>query len=113
MEYKFLRLHKEETDYTGIITALKGYQFATHARPLSIPSQNGEELPEQLFMRKWASSPVAVSDQEIGRFLEKVEEGLCEELQVSEMDSRRRELLERIGRKLQKVNAFIREKQAK
>ena len=113
MEYKFLRLHKEETDYTGIITALKGYQFATHARPLSIPSQNGEELPEQLFMRKWASSPVAVSDQEIGRFLEKVEEGLCEELQVSEMDSRRRELLERIGRKLQKVNAFIRENQAK
>ena len=113
MEYKFLRLHKEEADYTGIITALKGYQFATHARPLSIPAQNGEELPEQLFMRKWASSPVAVSDREIGRFLEKVEEGLCEELQVSEMDSRRRELLERIGRKLQNVNSFIKENQEK
>ena len=109
MEYKFLRLHKEETDYTGIIMALKGYQFATHARPLSIPAQNGTELPEQLFMRKWASAPKPVSEKVIGEFLETVEKGLCEETGCLQLDERRRGFLEEIERKLKKVNSFVAE----
>ena len=109
MEYKFLRLHKQESDYTGIIMALKGYQFATHARPLSIPAQNGEELPEQLFMRKWASCPRPVPEKVIREFLATVEKGLCEESQVQKLDKRRQSFLEEIGRKLFRMNAFVAE----
>lgn len=109
MEYKFLRLHKKETDYTGIIMALKGYQFATHARPLSIPPQNGAELPEQLFMRKWAASPAAVPERVIGNFIETVEKGLCEESRISKLDQRRQGFLDDMYKKLLKINSFVAE----
>lgn len=109
MEYKFLRLHKEETDYTGIIMALKGYQFATHARPLSIPAQNAEELPEQLFMRKWAEAPRPVTEKVIEEFLEVVERGLCEESQIMQLDKRRQGFLTEMKKKLCRINSFIAE----
>lgn len=44
MEYKFLRLREEETDYSNVIVALKGYQFGTHARPISIPKQGSRNF---------------------------------------------------------------------
>lgn len=113
MEYKFLRLHKEETNYTGIIMALKGYQFATHARPLSIPAQNGAELPEQIFMRKWASDPQPVTEKVIDDFMEVVERGLCEESQILQLDKRSEGFLAEMKKKLCRINSFIAENCAK
>ena len=107
MEYKFMRLRPEETDYSSIIMALKGYQFGAHPRPLSIPPKGEEELPEQVFMRKWAADPRPLRRDEIYSFLEKVERGIKEEYQSSALGKRRRAAMDRIAFTLFEKNAWI------
>ena len=107
MEYKFMRLRAEETDYSSIIMALKGYQFGAHPRPLSIPPKGEEELPEQVFMRKWAADPRPLRRDEIYSFLEKVERGIKEEYQSSALGKRRRAAMDRIAFTLFEKNAWI------
>jgi hypothetical protein len=107
MEYKFMRLRAEETDYSNVIIALKGYQFGAHPRPLSIPPKGEEELPEQVFMRQWAANPRPVRRDEIYSFLEKVERGIKEEYQSSQLGKRRRAALDNIAFNLFEKNAWI------
>ena len=107
MEYKFMRLRQEETDYSHIIMALKGYQFGAHPRPLSIPPKGEKELPEQVFMRKWAADPQPIRRDEIYSFLEKVERGIQEEYQSAELGRRRRAAMDNILFKLLEKNAWI------
>ena len=107
MEYKFLRLRQEETDYSNIIIALKGYQFGTHARPISIPKQGQKELPEQIFLREWAASPQALSIPEIQSFVDTVERGLCEEHNVTSVNKRGQTYLENIYFTLLERNAYV------
>ena len=107
MEYKFMRLRAEETDYSNIIIALKGYQFGAHPRPLTIPTTGESELPEQVFMRRWAADPQPIGRDEINSFLEKVERGIREEYQSSDLGPRRRAALDRIAAALVEKNAWI------
>ena len=107
MEYKFMRLRAEETDYSNIIIALKGYQFGAHPRPLTIPTKGESELPEQVFMRRWAADPQPIGRDEIDSFLEKVERGIREEYQSSDLGPRRRAALDRIAAALVEKNAWI------
>ncbi len=80
MEYKFMRLHKEEFDYESIIYALKGYQLHTHVRPINIKALSGKiELPEHIFLREWGTNPRSIATNEIESFISKVEQGLIEE----------------------------------
>jgi hypothetical protein len=80
MEYKFMRLHQHDFDYETIIYALKGYQLHTHVRPLNIQENQDKELPEQIFLKKWAENPQPVSEDEINKFVDKVIMGLMEEI---------------------------------
>ncbi|MBQ9335737.1 MAG: gamma-glutamylcyclotransferase [Lentisphaeria bacterium] len=107
MEYKFMRLRSEETDYSNIIMALKGYQFGAHPRPLSIPPKGESELPEQTFMRRWAADPVPIRRDEIYSFLDKVERGIKEEYQSTELGRRRRAAMDNIAFLLFEKNAWI------
>ena len=107
MEYKYLRLHKQETDYSNTIVALKGYQFGTHARPISIPPQGREELPEQVFLRHWAASPQALSLPEIQAFVDTVERGMMEEHNVKTIGKRGQTYLENIYFTLLERNAYV------
>ena len=107
MEYKFVRLKSEETDYRSLIMALKGYQFETHARPITIPHQGAPELPEQTFLRAYALNPQSVSDAEITSFVETVERGLMEEHNCRTLDRRRRSSIETIHALLKEKNAWI------
>ena len=107
MEYKFMRLHAEETDYSNVIIALKGYQFGTHARPLSIPPKGCAELPEQTFLRSWAANPQPLRRAEIYSFLDTVERGIMEEHQCTGLGKRRRAAMENIAFTLFEKNAWI------
>ena len=107
MEYKYLRLRSEETDYANLIIALKGYQFKTHARPLSIPRQGENELPEQTFLREWAATPQPLSIQDIQSFTDTVEQGMCEEHNVKTLNKRGRTYLENIYFTLLERNAYV------
>ena len=107
MEYKFMRLHAEETDYSNVIIALKGYQFGTHARPLSIPPKGCAELPEQTFLRSWAANPQPLRRDEIYSFLDTVERGIMEEHQCTGLGKRRRAAMENIAFTLFEKNAWI------
>ncbi len=107
MEYKFMRLRKEETDYSNVIVCLKGYQFGTHARPISIPPKGQSELPEQRFLREWAAHPTPISRAEIHSFLETIERGIKEEYQTTELGKRAKASLENIAFALFERNAWI------
>ena len=107
MEYKFLRLREEETDYSNVIVALKGYQFGTHARPISIPKQGQPELPEQVFLREWAASPQSLSIPEIQAFVDTVERGLCDEHNVKKVNKHGQTYLENIYFTLLERNAYV------
>ena len=97
----------EETAISNIIIALKGYQFGTHARPVSIPKQGQKELPEQIFLREWAASPQALSIPEIQSFVDTVERGLCEEHNVTSVNKRGQTYLENIYFTLLERNAYV------
>ncbi len=107
MEYKFMRLRREETDYSNLIVCLKGYQFGTHARPISIPPKGQSELPEQRFLREWAAHPKTLSRSEIHSFLETIERGIKEEYQATELGKRARTALDNIAFTLFEKNAWI------
>jgi len=80
MEYKFMRLHKEDFDYETIIYALKGYQLHNHGRPLNIQENQNHELSEQIFMKKWATTPFPLRNDDIDKFVDQVVQGLMEEI---------------------------------
>lgn len=107
MEYKFLRLYSGEQDYAKIIAALKGYQFASCGRPITIARHGQPELPEQIFMREWAAKPQALSNCEINSFLAKVERGIKLEFDSVSCDKRNRKLLESIHKTLKERNDFV------
>ncbi len=108
MEYKFFRLHPEEFDYETSIIAMKGYQFWTDARPLSIPREGAKELPEQKFLKEWANAPSSVTDYAIESFIEKIRNGLLEEQNTHSLDKRRTMVLEKISERLYSKNRYIR-----
>jgi hypothetical protein len=107
MEYKFMRLHSNESDYEKLIVALKGYQFKTHGRPISIRKLNEEELPEQKFLREWATNPQPLDSLEISNFIETVEQGLLEENRSCKLQKVKALMLEKIEKELNSKNEFI------
>ncbi len=109
MEYKYLRLKSVETDYAKIIVALKDYQLATNARPISIQRMGQSELPEQKFLRAWARSPESVTMHEIDSFIAKVEIGMNKEHNSVRLDKRRRSILENIAATLIERNRHVSE----
>lgn len=107
MEYKFPRLHKEETDYESIIVALKGYQFESHTRPISIHKSGEGDLPEQIFLRKWANQPKSITKENINSFLEKVEKGIMEENKGAKLGRNKIKLLAKIEDILIRQNKMV------
>ncbi len=107
IEYKYLRLHPEETDYHSIIVALKGYQAGSHGRPITIQRQGAGELPEQMFLREWAANPTPLDDKEIDAFLATVEAGLKVEHNSLQLDRRRRAVMEKLNLLLRLKNYEI------
>ncbi len=107
MEYKYMRLHKGGFDYEMLISALKGYQFATQARPLSARIKTTDELPEQRFMREWAESPAAVDPGAIASFADKVREGLSIETSFCKPGGRVFEIINRMTEYLYQQNKMI------
>ncbi len=104
IEYKYIRLHPVETDYRSLIVALKGYQAASHGRPITIQRQGAGELPEQVFLREWAANPEPLSSSEIESFLSTVEAGLKVEHNSLQLDRRRRSAMEKLHLLLQMKN---------
>lgn len=109
MEYKFMRLNNFDTDYEKLIVALKGYQFETHARPISIPKAGEIEMPEQIFLRKWAASPESIDRAAINSFLKTVEKGLLEENKSCKLDQRKKNILRKIEADLLAKNELVSE----
>lgn len=107
MEYKFLRLKSTETDYAKIIIALKDYQIETCARPITIPRAGQPELPEQIFLRRWAAHPQCISRREINSFVETVERGMCKEHKSLKLDKRKNALLENLTETLIERNQSV------
>ncbi|OGV38658.1 MAG: hypothetical protein A2020_03800 [Lentisphaerae bacterium GWF2_45_14] len=107
MEYKFMRLNSFETDYEKLIVALKGYQFETHARPISIPKAGEIEMPEQIFLRRWAKNPEPLDKAAINGFLKTVEKGLLEENKACKLDQRKKNILLKIEQELLAKNELI------
>lgn len=108
MEYKFMRLFKEWTDYESIIIMLKGYQFGSKCRPVrSSIARNEPELPEQTFLRKWAEKPFPLDETAISRFLDIVENGIKLENKMASLDRRKKQIMQRIYEKLVAKNKFI------
>ena len=94
-----MRLHQENFDYETIIYALKGYQLHTHVRPLNIQENENSELPEQIFLKKWAANPVPINDDDINKFVDKVIMGLMEEIGTLKIKS----YIIRIAEKLKNI----------
>ena len=107
MEYKFLRLRSAETDYAKVIDALKAYQLETCTRPISIPRRGESELPEQIFLRRWAARPQSISNREITSFLEKIERGMKLERNTVKLDKRSLSTLENIESTLMERNRSV------
>jgi len=107
MEYKFMRLYREETDYESLILALKGYQLHTHTRPVNILKEKKEELPEQILLRKWAEHPQALSTEALNCFANKVEQGLLEENNSRKLDRHLQDVMLRIFKHLAERNQLI------
>jgi len=111
LEYKFMRLHKKQFDYETLIYALKGYQLHTNVRPIRIQKKNTPELPEQRFMREWAENPKPLTLDAIDKFVEKVNLGLMEEVNITHQ----KPYMIRIARKLRNTliakNEYIKSKQ--
>ncbi len=106
MEYKFMRLRRERTDYEALIIALKGYQFATKGRPIK-SSGDKKEMPEQIFLREWAAAPSPVPDSCIKKFISKIESGILTENNMRKIDQRKQKILGRISQKLYAMNEYI------
>ena len=107
MEYKYLRLYPGTYDYTKVIAALKGYQFASCGRPITIARPGQPELPEQTFMREWAKNPQALADSEINSFIAKVEQGIRLEFNSVTFHKRNKKLLESIHSTLKERNKYV------
>ena len=106
MEYKFSRLNKERTDYGVHITALKGYQFATHARPICSKAIN-ERMPEQIFLDQWGRTPESIDTFAINKFLNTIEKGMIEEHKIYNLKPWMQDNIIKIEKKLHKINNQI------
>ncbi|MFZ2656900.1 MAG: gamma-glutamylcyclotransferase family protein [Victivallales bacterium] len=106
MEYKYIRLNRENTDYESLIIALKGYQFGTRTRPIKTQAME-KEMPEQTFLRAWAANPQPLDAAAINKFIEKVEKGLLEENNIARLPSTKQTALRRIEERLHERNSFI------
>lgn len=106
MEYKFIRLNREDTDYESLIIALKGYQFGTRARPIKTQTLE-KEMPEQAFLRAWAANPQPLDSSAINKFIEKVERGLLEENNIARLPSTKQTALRRAEERLLERNSYI------
>ncbi|HBC86528.1 MAG TPA: hypothetical protein DCZ94_06200 [Lentisphaeria bacterium] len=106
MEYKYIRLKRENTDYESLIIALKGYQFGTRTRPIKTQTME-KEMPEQTFLREWAANPQPIETSAINKFIEKVENGLLEENNIARLPSTKQNALKRIEERLLERNGFI------
>ena len=107
MEYKYIRLNREYTDYETLVVALKGYQFHTHARPISILKAGEKEMPEQVFLRQWASRPQPLGDAAINNFVAKVEKGICEENGIASLDMKKQKIIARMEAQLRNQNKMV------
>jgi gamma-glutamylcyclotransferase (GGCT)/AIG2-like uncharacterized protein YtfP len=77
IEYQFPRL-RTGRDFTPLIVALKGFQFAGNPPPVN-PFMDGDYRPDQPLLRelkRWAASPSPLPDEALSGFLGRVEEGL-------------------------------------
>ncbi|MEI6422019.1 MAG: gamma-glutamylcyclotransferase family protein [Lentisphaerota bacterium] len=106
MEYKFVRLKRENTDYESLIIALKGYQFGTRARPIKTQTLE-KEMPEQAFLRAWAANPQPLDSAAINKFIEKVENGLLEENNIARLPSTKQTALRRVEDRLLERNSYV------
>jgi gamma-glutamylcyclotransferase (GGCT)/AIG2-like uncharacterized protein YtfP len=106
MEYKFVRLKRETTDYESLIIALKGYQFGTRARPIKTQTLE-KEMPEQAFLRAWAANPQPLDSSAINKFIEKVENGLLEENNIARLPSTKQTALRRVEDRLLERNSYV------
>ena len=106
MEYKFIRLNRENTDYEGLIIALKGYQFGTRARPIKTQTLE-KQMPEQTFLRAWAANPQPLDSSAINGFIEKVEKGLLEENKIARLPSTKQSALRRVEDRLLERNSYV------
>jgi gamma-glutamylcyclotransferase (GGCT)/AIG2-like uncharacterized protein YtfP len=106
MEYKFVRLKRETTDYESLIIALKGYQFGTRARPIKTQTLE-KEMPEQAFLRAWAANPQPLDSAAINKFMEKVENGLLEENNIARLPSTKQTALRRVEDRLLERNSYV------
>jgi hypothetical protein len=106
MEYKFVRLKRETTDYESLIIALKGYQFGTRARPIKTQTLE-KEMPEQAFLRAWAANPQPLDSAAINKFIEKVENGLLEENNIARLPSTKQTALRRVEDRLLERNSYV------
>lgn len=107
MEYKYLRLHPANHDYAPVITALKGYQFASCGRPITIARQGQPELPEQTFMREWAKNPQSLTENEINSFVAKIEQGFRLEFDSVSFNKHSKKQLDNICSILKERNRYI------
>ncbi len=106
MEYKYIRLNREDTDYESLIIALKGYQFGTRTRPIKTQSLE-KEMPEQTFLRGWATNPQPIEASAINKFIEKVEKGLLEENNIARLPSTKQTALRRVEERLLERNGYV------
>lgn len=109
LEFKFLRLFKEDVDYEAVITALKGYVIETNARPITAKEPQFADIPEHAFLNAWATHPTAVDDLVIEDFLNTVRNGLLKECQTVRLDPIYRHTLTRISKLLHDRNNFVRD----
>ncbi|HOE28105.1 MAG TPA: hypothetical protein PK696_10520, partial [bacterium] len=78
IEYQFPRL-RTGRDFTPLIVALKGFQFAGNPPPVNPFMEGGDYRPDQPLLRdlkRWAASPSPLPDEALSGFLGRVEEGL-------------------------------------
>jgi len=106
MEYKYIRLNRETTDYESLIIALKGYQFGTRTRPIKTQIQE-KEMPEQTFLRTWAANPQPIDSSVINKFIGKVEKGLLEENNIARLPSKKQTALRRAEERLVERSEYI------
>ncbi|MBN1794090.1 MAG: gamma-glutamylcyclotransferase [Candidatus Omnitrophica bacterium] len=114
IEYQFPRLASGK-DYEPLILALKGYQISATPRPLCLDprvmlkTEKWPMLPEISQLTAWAEHPSTLGDDVIGRFIEKVEDGLMHEGEKGPAHSRKyiEICMKKIAEELYAMNEYI------
>jgi transcription initiation factor TFIIIB Brf1 subunit/transcription initiation factor TFIIB len=66
---------------------------------LNIQENQNRELPEQIFLKRWAANPTPISEDDINKFVDKVIMGLMEEIGTLKIKS----YIIRIAEKLKNI----------